>query len=60
MVVNEHVKLSNFTLKTQIKVKEQCFYCCSILPSHSRVFNNKHRSYHKNECETAVSSLLLS
>ena len=24
--VNEHKRLSNITLKTQIKVKEQCFY----------------------------------
>jgi hypothetical protein len=29
------------------KVKEQCFYCCSIFHSHRRVFNNKHNSYPK-------------
>jgi hypothetical protein len=31
MDVNEHDRLSNATLlKTQIKVKKQCFYCCNI------------------------------
>ena len=28
-----------------IKVKEQCFYCCSTFHSHCRVFNNEHNSY---------------
>ena len=26
MDINEHERLSNITLKTPIKVKEQCFY----------------------------------
>ena len=44
MDVNEHERLSNITLKTQIKVKEQCFYCCSTLHCHSKVFNNEDKS----------------
>lgn len=35
MDVNENERISNIT---HIKVKEQCFSCCSILDSHSRVF----------------------
>jgi len=27
MDVNEHERLSNITLKTQIKLKKQCSYC---------------------------------
>ena len=35
MDVNEHERLSNITLrKTQIKVKDQRFYCCSTFQSH--------------------------
>jgi hypothetical protein len=41
------MKLAHFTLKTQIKVKEEIFYCCSTFDSHNRVFNNKHNSYPK-------------
>ena len=48
MDANEHERLSNITLMTQVKVKEQCFYCCSTLQSHSiRVFNDDHNSYLK-------------
>jgi hypothetical protein len=32
---------------TQIKVKEQRFYCCSTFHSHCRAFNNDHNSYPK-------------
>ena len=32
---------------TQIKVKEQRFYCGFTFHSHCRVFNNEHNSYHK-------------
>ncbi len=43
-----NMRLLNITLKTQVKVKEQCFYCCFTLQSHSiRVFNNNHNSYLK-------------
>jgi hypothetical protein len=45
MDVNEHERISNVTLKTQFKVKEWCFYSCSVFYSHSRVFNNVHSSY---------------
>ena len=45
MDVNEHERLSNITLKTQIKVKEQYLYCCSTFHRHSKVFNNKHNTY---------------
>jgi hypothetical protein len=41
------MKLAHFTLQTQIKVKEELFYCCSTFDSHNRVFNNKHNSYPK-------------
>jgi hypothetical protein len=44
MDVNEHKRLSNFNTRTQIKVKEQSFYCCSTLHRHSWVFNNEHTS----------------
>jgi len=36
MYANEHERLSNITLKTQVKVKEQCFYCI-IAVLHYRV-----------------------
>ena len=51
MYENEHERLSNFTLRTKIKVKEQCFYCCSTFHSQSRVLKNENNSI-KNECET--------
>ena len=38
MDVNEHEVLSNFTLKTHIKVKAEHFYCCSTFHNH----NNEH------------------
>ena len=47
MDVNENERLSNFTLKTQINVKEQHFYWCSLFLSRSKVFNNEHSSYPK-------------
>ena len=46
MDVNEHGRLSNFTLWSQIKVKEQHFYCCFTF-NHSSVFKNEHNSYPK-------------
>ena len=52
--VNENEKLFNMTLKTQIKVKEQYFYCCSTFHSHNRIFN----SYPKNQYLTPLSSNL--
>ena len=45
--VSEYERLSNNTLGTKIKVKEQHFYCCSTLHSNSKVFNNEHNSYPK-------------
>jgi hypothetical protein len=39
------MKLAHFTLKTQIKVKEELFYCCSTFDSDNRVFNKEHDSY---------------
>jgi hypothetical protein len=45
MDVNEHERLSNITLKTQIQVKEQCFYGCSAFNSHSGIYNNEQNSY---------------
>ena len=42
-----NMKLARLTLKTQIKVKEQHFYCCSTSNNQSRVFNNEHNSYFK-------------
>jgi hypothetical protein len=41
MDVNEHERLSNFTLRNILKVREQRFYYCSTLHSHSMVFNNE-------------------
>ena len=55
MDVNERERLSNVTLRHNIKVEEHCFYCCSTFHSHSKVFNNENNSYAKNECETAPS-----
>jgi len=46
--LNEHEELSNITLKTQTKVKQQCLYfynCCSTFHSHSLVYNNEPNSY---------------
>jgi hypothetical protein len=39
------MKLAHFTLQTQIKVKEELFYCCSTFDSYNRVFNKEHDSY---------------
>ena len=47
MDVNEHERLFNITLKTQIKVKEHCCYCCSTFHSHKKFFINKHNLYPK-------------
>ena len=47
MDVNEHERLSNITLKTQIQEKEQLSYCRSTFHSHSKVFNNENNSYLK-------------
>jgi hypothetical protein len=48
---NEEIKISWETIQlytyTQIKVKQQCFHCCSTFHSHSKVFNNEHVSYPK-------------
>jgi hypothetical protein len=41
-------------LETQIKVKKQCFYCCSTFHSHSRVFNNEQNSYCKMNVKQSV------
>ena len=41
------MRLSNITLKTQIQVKEQCFYGCSAFNSHSGIYNNEQNSYPK-------------
>jgi hypothetical protein len=38
MDVNEHERLSNFTLKHK-------FYCCSTFQYHSSGYNNKHTLY---------------
>ena len=40
MDVNEDERLIKFDTKTQIKVEEQHFYCCSTFHSHSNIFNN--------------------
>ena len=45
-VVNEHERLSIFTLRHKLK-KRNCFYCCSIFHCHSRVWTNVHNSYPK-------------
>jgi hypothetical protein len=42
---HERIYIQLYTQK-QIKVKEQCFYCCSAIHSHSRVFKNEHDSLH--------------
>ena len=42
-----NMRLSNITLKTQIQVKEQCFYGCSAFNSHSGIYNNEQNSYPK-------------
>jgi hypothetical protein len=34
MDVNEHKGLPNFTLKTQIKIKQHRLYCCSAFDEH--------------------------
>ena len=39
MDVNKHERLSNITLK----VKEQCFYCCSTFHSHNSFLDNQHK-----------------
>jgi hypothetical protein len=48
ITLNTQIKvegLTNITLNTQIKVEELHFYCCSSFHSHSRVFNNDHISF---------------
>jgi hypothetical protein len=42
------MKLAHFTLQTQIKVKEELFYCCSTFDSYNRVFNKEHDGYLDN------------
>jgi hypothetical protein len=39
MDAKEHERLSNITLKTQIKVKEQRFHCCSTFHMHFEICN---------------------
>jgi hypothetical protein len=36
MDVNEHERLSNIAFRPQIKVKEQCFYCCSTFKYYNK------------------------
>ena len=45
MDVNEHGRLSNFTLETKLTVKEHKLYCCYPSHNHRKVFNNEHSSY---------------
>jgi hypothetical protein len=50
MGVNEHERLSNFTLRHKSKyVNELHFYWCSryVFKNHSRVFNTEYNSYPK-------------
>jgi hypothetical protein len=56
MDVNEHERLSNITLKTQINVNEQRFYYCSMLHSDSRLFNNENNSYPQMSVKHQASS----
>ena len=56
MDFNEHERLSNITLKTQIKVKVQRGYWFATLHSDSSVFNNEHSSY-PNMCVKRLLSL---
>ena len=41
MDVNDDVRLSNITPKTQNQVKKQDFYCCFAVHSQSKVFKNE-------------------
>ena len=36
MDVNEHDRLSNIAVRPHIKVKEQCFYCCSTFKYYNK------------------------
>jgi len=45
MDVNEHGRLSDFTLETKLTVKEHQFHCYSPFHNHRKVFNNEHSSY---------------
>jgi len=48
MDVNEYDSQTiKYYTYTHIKVKEQCFYCCSTFQSCSRIFNNENNSYLK-------------
>jgi len=51
MDVNGNERLSNIIQKQctliQIRIKEQCFYCCSTFHIHNWIFNNDHNSYPK-------------
>jgi len=42
--------------RTEIKVKEQCFYCCSASHSHSMVFKNEQNSYPKMSVKRPLAS----
>ena len=48
MDINDRENIKLYTL-TQVKAKEQHFYCCSTFHNHSRVFSNEHK------CEMAPS-----
>ena len=50
----KHERPSKFILKTQIKVKEQLFNCCSIFYATIRIFNKEHISYPKVSIKTPL------
>ena len=57
MLVNEHVRLSNFTFRYKFKkAKEQYFYSCSSFNIQSKVFNIVHNSYSKIRVKPPLAS----
>ena len=46
MDINDRENIKLYTL-TQVKAKEQHFYCCSTFHNHSRVFINENNSWPK-------------
>jgi hypothetical protein len=54
MDVNEHERLSNVTLKTQIKVKKKTNIFTAVLHFKVTVVNNENNSYHKMSLKRSV------
>lgn len=65
MNVNEQVRLSNSTLKTQIKASEQRFYCClhfshiRVLNLNRLVYNHDNQQIHRQQLGNYKHSLIL-